>query len=60
MWRVDSVYYFCLARLRLSTLAHQRGECSQQSVDALGTHLVVQMRKLHDSGLLVLLHLPQA
>ena len=60
MWKVDSVYYFCLARLRLSTLAHQQGECSEEAVDALGTATVIEIRKLYETGTYILLNLPQA
>lgn len=60
MWKVDSVYYFCLSCLRLSVLAHQRGECSEQAVDEMGTATIIEVRKLYEQNLYSLLRLPEA
>lgn len=60
MRTIDTLYYWCLSRTQVAALAYTRGECRWENVSNLGTHLVVEIRRLHDSGLLILLRLPQA
>lgn len=58
--RVDYLFHWCLQHTQTVALHYTRGECQWDNVSSWATHLVVEIRKLHDSNLLGLLRLPQA
>jgi len=60
MLPIDGLYYWCRAHLQEAALAYNRGECRWATVDSLSTHLVVEIRKLHEQNLLALIKLPLA
>lgn len=59
-FRGEDVYYWTRDHLFFAAYQYTQGQCRWETVDNWATHVVIQIRRLHESGSDIVDKMPQA